>query len=196
MKIRNGFVSNSSSSSFICNICGGLEGGYECSLSDVEMEECEHGHTFHLEHADKNFFEDATKEERYESLKKRYIEDNEANKQQLQDYKDKLAGKKKVTSWEQSDIDKNPNYLQEKIDSYIQRLLQDDEDMETLNTDYQTLSDEDFEDEYDDLIAEYICDNGVPEEYCPVCQQIKEYEKDEDWKTYLELKEKFNGICL
>ena len=55
MKVRNGFVSNSSSSSFVCNICGEIEAGYECSLSDFEMEECEHGHTFHTEHADADF---------------------------------------------------------------------------------------------------------------------------------------------
>ena len=41
MKIRNGFVSNSSTSSFICNICGEVEAGMDLSLSDVEMECCE-----------------------------------------------------------------------------------------------------------------------------------------------------------
>lgn len=45
--IRLGFVSNSSSSSFICNICNGTESGYDASLSDFEMVECSNGHTFH-----------------------------------------------------------------------------------------------------------------------------------------------------
>jgi hypothetical protein len=46
MKIRKGFVSNSSSSSFICDITGGTESGWDACLSDVEMCECENGHTF------------------------------------------------------------------------------------------------------------------------------------------------------
>ena len=43
MKIRNGFVSNSSSSSFICEVCGQDASGYDMSLSDAEMYECING---------------------------------------------------------------------------------------------------------------------------------------------------------
>jgi len=46
MKIRKGFVSNSSSSSFVCDITGGTESGWDMGLSDVEMCECENGHVF------------------------------------------------------------------------------------------------------------------------------------------------------
>lgn len=45
MKIRSGFVSNSSSSSFTCNVCGTTESGYDASLSDMGMFECVNGHT-------------------------------------------------------------------------------------------------------------------------------------------------------
>ena len=45
MKIRKGFVSNSSSSSFTCDVCGQTEGGMDLSLSDCDMCECENGHT-------------------------------------------------------------------------------------------------------------------------------------------------------
>lgn len=46
MKIRKGFVSNSSSSSFMCDITGAIEGGYDASLSDVCMAQCVNNHTF------------------------------------------------------------------------------------------------------------------------------------------------------
>lgn len=47
MKIRNGFVSNSSSSSFICDVSGGVESGMDASLSDFDMSQCINGHTFY-----------------------------------------------------------------------------------------------------------------------------------------------------
>ena len=47
MKIRNGFVSNSSTSSFICDICGCVEAGMDISLNDCEMVQCKNGHAFH-----------------------------------------------------------------------------------------------------------------------------------------------------
>ena len=46
MKLRSGFVSNSSSSSFVCDFCGRAEGGYDVGLADFEMSECRAGHTF------------------------------------------------------------------------------------------------------------------------------------------------------
>lgn len=48
MKIRMGFVSNSSSSSFICMICDEIESGWDFSLGDVNMCQCVHGHVFHV----------------------------------------------------------------------------------------------------------------------------------------------------
>jgi hypothetical protein len=47
MKLRNGFVSNSSSSSFICNVCGEIESGYDAGLDDFDMIQCINGHEFH-----------------------------------------------------------------------------------------------------------------------------------------------------
>jgi hypothetical protein len=44
MKYRTGFVSNSSSTSFTCCICGNTESGMDLCLSDAQMCECEHGH--------------------------------------------------------------------------------------------------------------------------------------------------------
>ena len=51
MKIRQGFVSNSSSSSFICEVCGRTETGYDLCAEDAEMYECENFHVFCVSHA-------------------------------------------------------------------------------------------------------------------------------------------------
>ena len=53
MKIRQGFVSNSSSSSFLCCVCGALESGMDASLCDFEMAQCLRGHTFCESHMTK-----------------------------------------------------------------------------------------------------------------------------------------------
>lgn len=50
MKIRKGFVSNSSSSSFICEVCGNVESGYDASYDDMDFAQCENGHEFCRDH--------------------------------------------------------------------------------------------------------------------------------------------------
>ncbi len=44
MKLRQGFVSNSSSSSYTCEVCGNTESGWDISLSEIDMIECKKGH--------------------------------------------------------------------------------------------------------------------------------------------------------
>lgn len=46
MKKRLGFVSNSSSSSFVCLVSGQIESGMDAGLGDFEMCECTDGHVF------------------------------------------------------------------------------------------------------------------------------------------------------
>lgn len=45
-KYRLGFVSNSSSSSFVCDVCGEMMSGYDMNLDDAYMYQCENGHIF------------------------------------------------------------------------------------------------------------------------------------------------------
>jgi len=47
MKKRFGFVSNSSSSSFVCSICKEIESAMDASLSDFDMIRCINGHEMH-----------------------------------------------------------------------------------------------------------------------------------------------------
>ena len=46
MKKRHGFVSNSSSSSFTCTVCGQTYAGYDISFSDYELVTCINNHLF------------------------------------------------------------------------------------------------------------------------------------------------------
>ena len=51
MKFRKDFVTNSSSSSFICDICGREESGWDMSADEADMYVCVNGHTFCTEEA-------------------------------------------------------------------------------------------------------------------------------------------------
>lgn len=46
MKIRTAFVSNSSSSSFICCVCGAEHSGWDVSVTDFQHLQCQYGHIF------------------------------------------------------------------------------------------------------------------------------------------------------
>lgn len=51
MKIRKGFVSNSSTTSFTCEICGNSESGWDSvGITDFGFFQCENGHVLCLEH--------------------------------------------------------------------------------------------------------------------------------------------------
>lgn len=52
MKYRSSFVTNSSSSSYTCNMCGETYSGWDMGLSEAEMVECINGHTLCETHID------------------------------------------------------------------------------------------------------------------------------------------------
>ena len=51
MKVRAGFVSNSSSSSFVCDICGREEAGYDGEYG-ISVATCDEGHAWCNEHSE------------------------------------------------------------------------------------------------------------------------------------------------
>ena len=61
MKYRKCHVTNSSSSSFVCDICGRVESGWDIGLSEAGMYECVNGHTFCWDEALKVSKEDLIK---------------------------------------------------------------------------------------------------------------------------------------
>ena len=58
MKVRYGFVSNSSSSSFTCLVCGSTESGMDACASDFDFMECDNGHLFCNTHMIRNKVKD------------------------------------------------------------------------------------------------------------------------------------------
>lgn len=52
MKIRSGFVSNSSSSSFLCCICGQMESGMDASCDELGFCICQNGHEMCRSHVE------------------------------------------------------------------------------------------------------------------------------------------------
>lgn len=78
MKYRKDFVTNSSSSSYVCDICGADASGWDMGLAEAEMVECVNGHTFCESHITMNddkrailvsYMSDGCSEEYVEELK-------------------------------------------------------------------------------------------------------------------------------
>jgi hypothetical protein len=63
MKIRKCFVSNSSSSSYVCDVCGEEVGGWDMCLSDADMCQCVNQHTFCTGHGGEELDELMEKDE-------------------------------------------------------------------------------------------------------------------------------------
>jgi hypothetical protein len=71
MKIRKGFVTNSSSSSYICDYCNRAEAGYDLGIEDADMYECENGHVLCRYHFNREF----DKNDVYKAVKRKFIDD-------------------------------------------------------------------------------------------------------------------------
>lgn len=76
VKFRKDFVTNSSSSSYVCEICGRSESGWDIGLNECEMYQCVNGHVFCCDEA----LEKPTKKEMI-----KMIMENEWNKDRWDD---------------------------------------------------------------------------------------------------------------
>ena len=118
MRKRLGFVSNSSSSSFICDVCGGVEGGYDVCLDDVDMSCCIRDHDFH------NHCNDIEVDEnRFKEVTINYIKDLiNRNKKLIEKYPDKDYYKDYIKDFENDlkKIELSEEFNTDFYDSYFE----------------------------------------------------------------------------
>lgn len=96
MKYRKCHVTNSSSSSFVCDICGRVESGWDISISEAGMYECVNGHTFcwnealevSKEDLIKMILEEGWNEQHYYNGDKKIITEEELNNMEIEDIVD------------------------------------------------------------------------------------------------------------
>ncbi len=180
-KIRNGFVSNSSSSSFICDFCGYNESGFDLCLSDVNMSQCEKGHTFCNDHV---------------SLDTYFNKFGPNSTRNLIEYcKDKVDQYTKKINTGQIKTEQEKYRYEQSIEYYTKLLNffekhSNEECVLDFTEEFSELVDEDLE----DFIRDFYSDLGIPSEFCPVCQRKVKMQEDEDYLTYKNLYDKFKGV--
>lgn len=139
---RIGWVSNSSSSSFICDVCGCAESGYNASASDFDMtyfEEC--GHTV----CDSEYTKDVTKL----TLEQRKIFVNGfMEEEKREEFMEELYPGKSYWRLEDSEM----RIIDNKFKVYI-----------------ETISDEYYTDEVVEEALDNCNSYELPSVFCPVC---------------------------
>jgi len=125
MKIRTGFVSNSSSSSFICDITGGVESGYDCSYDDLGMSKCERGHVFYTKFLVKEL-DELTTEEKKDFLIKYHIDEDEEGtiKDIIKDYGNPSA-MCPICSMKKVSLDESRKYMLKKLNLSEEKLKEE-----------------------------------------------------------------------
>lgn len=87
MKLRQGFVSNSSSSSFTCDVCGCTESGWDACPSDFDWDEFSCGHisccgTSEISEED---WRDAAEKDLKKMLERPYYKDSKERSRKIQE---------------------------------------------------------------------------------------------------------------
>lgn len=93
MKYRLDQVTNSSSSSFVCDVCGAVESGWDMGLSEAEMYECVHGHTIcesHVDLGDEKELATAILKEAIEKVKDKSWYSDEEKAKEIEEIEDLL----------------------------------------------------------------------------------------------------------
>ena len=142
MKYRIGFVTNSSSSSYICCYCGDVSSGWDCGLKDVDMCTCENGHILCLEHVEL----DITEKDKKNIVEKFY-------KEEMEYYKKEKEADPDNEEWAVKKI----NEINEVLDAI--KMLKKGKCVSA-----KLLS------KIDEVYDVIMYDVGIPAEYCPVCQ--------------------------
>lgn len=144
MKIRNGFVSNSSSSSFTCDVCGETYSGWDACLSEAEMYECENGHTF---------CESEAHSPTLEASVASYVERCET----------RVKNAKSNYEWAKKNYSEDDDYVQGRADAIVEAEKTYAEVLENKDN-----TDEEF---WEDILSDPFDDRyEVPSCYCPICQ--------------------------
>jgi hypothetical protein len=179
MKSRNGFVSNSSSSSFICSVCGSVESGYEASYSEFGWTSCSNNHELCDSCRNKGISDTPTFTEEIQSMKnsiksykqtltdiidKSIINENGVRLYQREVYEDGDYRNKMVPIEELSEYS-TPSYLETTIKDLEQDLIMVENLLNVDPIDYASIRDifnryYDFDD-YGEMSL-LPCD-------CPVC---------------------------
>lgn len=159
MKIRNGFVSNSSSSSFICEVSGVSESGWDASRKDLGFVVCVNGHTFLEEYAidisDREIFE-----AKKAALLKKFLSVIRINEKALED----KSYSEEMHKWRED---------------YIAHIKEKYTVVEQIN-----YGDDDFEDTLDEYYNDVFDELEVPENRCPLCM-FTEVNPETFFKFYL-----------
>lgn len=149
MKIRKDFVTNSSSSSYICDACGHVESGWDICLSDAEMCECENGHTVCLDEMGELTFE-----AKLAYLIRTTQENIKYNKKNIDENPDRTYYYDRLKECE-ADL--------AKLNGLTEKALDEDSELE---------------DWFDDLCRDSELEYNYPAEVCPLCNHsiIADYE--------------------
>jgi len=170
MKIRRDFVSNSSSSSYVCDVCSEEVSGMDLSLREAEMVECVNDHTIcesHTMESDEPDFTDQDlmeeNPELFEKLRKMVLADSK--------YRfDDIDGKSLMECFSISpDAAKTIPYTKEEIEryKYYSDFDADRGNIYITTEQFHALSVKDFFKEFAEKIEEIT--SKLTEKKCPCC---------------------------